>query len=140
MEEVTKQGHPDAHFADRIHLTDEARRVIRPGDLVLIMGAGDISQVAKELSDHLKGGYREPHIFESLRGKVVLGELLSKHTTLKIGGAAEYWVEPEDAEDLRQALLIASEHALKVRILGAGSNVLAPDEGLKGLTLQVLSG
>ncbi len=137
LEEVTKQGHPDAHFANRSNLMNEARRAIRPGDLVLIMGAGDISQVAKELSDHLKGGYREPHIFESLRGKVVLGELLSKHTTLKIGGAAEYWVEPEDSEDLRQALLIASEHALKVRILGAGSNVLAPDEGLKGLTLHL---
>ena len=136
-EEVTKQGHPDAQYADRSKLVDAARRVIQPGDLVLIMGAGDISQVARELSEHLKKGYRQPHIFENLRGKVVLGELMSKHTTLKIGGPAEYWVEPEDAEDLRQALLIASEHNLKVRVLGAGSNVLVPDEGLPGLTLHL---
>ena len=62
-------------------------------------------------------------------------ELLSKHTSFRIGGPAELMVFPNTVEQLRQVFLAAKECGIKPRILGSGSNVLAPDEGLRGLVI-----
>jgi UDP-N-acetylenolpyruvoylglucosamine reductase len=137
VEVVRRSGHLDVLFADRESLADVARGQIRPGDLVLVMGAGDISQVATQLSEYLKLNGCLTNIFSHLHGKISINESLSKHTTLKVGGPAEFWVEPADEEDLRQALRTALSHGLRVTIFGAGSNVLPPDEGLRGLVIHL---
>jgi len=134
---VRRSGHPDVVFADRESLVDVARGQIRSGDLVLVMGAGDISQVAAQLSECLRSNGTFPDIFSGLRGKVSLNEPLSKHTTLKVGGPAEFWVEPQDEDDLKRVLSAACSYGLRVTVLGAGSNVLPPDEGLRGLVVHL---
>jgi UDP-N-acetylmuramate dehydrogenase len=63
-------------------------------------------------------------------------ELLSKHTTLKIGGPAKFFCEPENIAQLKEALLFAKEKKLRVYTIGSGSNVLAPDKGFKGLVIK----
>ncbi len=136
-EAVKNSGHPDVLFVNRESLADVARNELRSGDLVLVMGAGDISQVASQLSECLKHNGTFRNIFSSLKGKVVLNEPLSKHTTLKVGGPAEFWIEPLDEEDLKQALKIASAHGLKVTIFGAGSNILPSDEGIRGAVIHL---
>lgn len=62
-------------------------------------------------------------------------EPMAKHTSFRIGGAAEVMAFPRDGEELAQLLKIAGTLGTKPRILGAGTNVLAPDEGLPGLTI-----
>ncbi|MBQ4565933.1 MAG: UDP-N-acetylmuramate dehydrogenase [Oscillospiraceae bacterium] len=62
-------------------------------------------------------------------------ELLSKHTSFRIGGPAELMVFPNSPEQLRQIFLAAGTCGIKPRILGSGSNVLAPDEGVRGLVI-----
>lgn len=62
-------------------------------------------------------------------------EPLSRHTSFRIGGPAERMVFPRSAEQLRQILLTAGELELRPRILGSGTNVLAPDEGVRGLVI-----
>lgn len=62
-------------------------------------------------------------------------ELLAKHNSFRIGGPAELMVFPRTREELAAILLLAKELEIAPRILGAGTNVLAPDEGVRGLVI-----
>lgn len=62
-------------------------------------------------------------------------ELLAKHTSFRIGGPAELMVFPRTREELAAILRLAKELEIVPRILGAGTNVLAPDEGVRGLVI-----
>lgn len=63
-------------------------------------------------------------------------EPMSLHTTFKIGGAAEYYVEVEKPEDLVKAVNAAKKLNLPVFVLGGGSNVIIADHGIKGLVIK----
>jgi UDP-N-acetylmuramate dehydrogenase len=56
-----------------------------------------------------------------VRGKVLSGEPMARHTTFKIGGPADLVVVPEDAADLKAALYFARSKGLAVWVLGSGS-------------------
>lgn len=62
-------------------------------------------------------------------------ESMAKHTSFRIGGGAEVMAFPKDGEELAQLLQVAAKLGVEPRILGAGTNVLAPDQGLPGLTI-----
>ena len=62
-------------------------------------------------------------------------EPLAKHTSLRIGGPAEVMALPEDAGQLRRVLSAANRLRCPIKILGAGTNVLVPDEGVEGLVI-----
>ena len=63
------------------------------------------------------------------------GEALAKHTSFRIGGPAEVMAFPKNAEELSKLLRTAAQLQVKPAILGAGTNVLAADEGLPGLCI-----
>ncbi len=60
---------------------------------------------------------------------------LAKHTSFRIGGNAEVIAFPSNGEELATVLKASNLLDCKPVILGAGSNVLAPDEGLAGLVI-----
>ena len=62
-------------------------------------------------------------------------EPLSKHTSFRIGGPAEAMAFPKNREELAELLKKSCLWDRKPAILGAGTNVLAPDEGMKGLII-----
>ena len=62
-------------------------------------------------------------------------ELLSKHTSFRIGGPAEIMAFPKNADQLRKVLEVSAQLDIKPAILGAGTNVLAPDDGLRGMII-----
>ncbi len=62
---------------------------------------------------------------------------LSKYTTFGIGGPARYVAEPQDLEELREAIRFAEEEGLPYLVLGGGSNVLFHDEGFHGVVLRM---
>ena len=64
-------------------------------------------------------------------------ESLAKHSTLRIGGRAAYWIEAHSVEELRETLRFADEHDLPVEVVGLGSNVLFPDQGIPGVVLRL---
>ena len=59
-------------------------------------------------------------------------EPLAKHTSFRIGGPAEVMIFPQNKAELSAVLKLFREMEIKPRILGAGTNILAPDEGLRG--------
>ena len=64
-----------------------------------------------------------------------LDEPMSKHTSFRVGGGAELMAFPKTAEELSNLLKASALLDVKPAILGAGTNVLAPDEGVKGLVI-----
>ena len=62
-------------------------------------------------------------------------EPMAKHTSFRIGGPAEVMVFPKNREELSAVLKVSALLDRKPAILGAGTNVLAPDDGIPGLTI-----
>ncbi len=76
-------------------------------------------------------------VFEEILGtqNVFIDEPMAKHTTFKIGGAAEIFLTPENEEQLRKAYRAAKEIGLPVFVMGNGSNLLVGDRGVCGVVI-----
>ncbi|MFA5839362.1 MAG: UDP-N-acetylmuramate dehydrogenase [Candidatus Margulisiibacteriota bacterium] len=64
-------------------------------------------------------------------------EPLSKHSSFKIGGPAQYFCEPSNSAEIREALFFAKQNKLPVAIIGSGTNLLIPDNGFRGLVIKI---
>lgn len=73
-------------------------------------------------------------------GKVIHNEPLAKHTTIKIGGPAEIFVEPNSIEDLKKTMAIVTKSGAAWRAIGRGSNLLVGDSGIKGVVIKLGKG
>ena len=69
-----------------------------------------------------------------------LEETMAKHTSFRIGGPAEVMAFPKSPEELSEILKVSKILDCKPAILGAGTNVLAPDAGLRGLVICLKDG
>ncbi len=63
-------------------------------------------------------------------------EKLARYTTIRIGGPAELLVRPRTVEELSEVIDLARSEDVPVRVLGAGSNVLVSDAGVRGIVLH----
>jgi UDP-N-acetylmuramate dehydrogenase len=72
-----------------------------------------------------------------IAGAVRFKEPLSFHTSLRIGGPAEFLVAPQDIDDVRHALLFAEQEGLPVIVVGAGNNLLVSDRGVPVVALKL---
>jgi len=64
-------------------------------------------------------------------------EILARHTTLRVGGPADLYLEPNSESDLQAALKLCSENKLPVFVLGRGSNLLVKDGGFRGVVISL---
>ena len=62
---------------------------------------------------------------------------LAKCSTFHIGGKAEFFVEVRNINDLKETINFARKDKLKIFVLGGGSNILLPDEGLSRLVIRM---
>ena len=69
--------------------------------------------------------------------RVLADEPLAAHTTFRIGGPAQWLVLPSSEDEVTAVVSACQEAAVPWRVLGLGSNVLAPDEGLAGVTVKL---
>ena len=67
--------------------------------------------------------------------QLLINEPLSKHTSFRIGGPASVMAMPKSAGELREILNVSILLDCKTAILGAGTNVLAADNGFDGLVI-----
>lgn len=67
--------------------------------------------------------------------KLLWDEPLSRHTSFRIGGPARLMAFPPAAEQLQKVLVLCRRWEIVPIVLGNGSNVLAPDEGINGLVV-----
>jgi UDP-N-acetylmuramate--alanine ligase len=71
---------------------------------------------------------------------VRLYEPMSKHTTIRIGGPADYWIEPGTINGFARVVRLLREMAIPVRVVGRGSNLLVLDGGIRGAVIHPAKG
>lgn len=78
-------------------------------------------------------------IFKDILGEegVLCREPMSRHTTFRIGGPADYFLIPKNQEQIRTILRYCQEENLPWFVLGNGSNLLVSDEGYHGVIIQI---
>lgn len=69
--------------------------------------------------------------------KIKSNQLLKNKTTLKIGGKADFFSEPGNLKELRLVVNWAKKNKMPVFVIGAGSNLLVSDKGVKGLVIKL---
>jgi UDP-N-acetylmuramate dehydrogenase len=70
-------------------------------------------------------------------GRVKIREPLAPLTTWKIGGKADWLVAPKDAIEVQQLLAVGRDYQLPCYFLGAGSNILVGEGGVRGLVIHL---
>ena len=123
------------------------RAALRSGDTLAFVGAGDIEQTAREFVAQLKAAEaREAawtEFLHSARARLsretdlLEREPLGPKTTMRVGGPARVYAEPATTADLQALLQEANRAKLPVLLLGRGSNLIIPDEGVDGLVISL---
>lgn len=72
--------------------------------------------------------------------KIFEKELMSKHTTFRIGGEADYFVVPTEIEEVRTIICLCERHKVPYCVVGNGSNLLVGDLGFRGVIIQIYKG
>ncbi|MCD6051997.1 MAG: murC [Verrucomicrobia bacterium] len=126
-------------------LKKQIKAVLRPGDLVLFLGAGDITKAAHEFAAELKMGMSgfESSALDELVTKLSpetlcrRDEPLAKRTTLRVGGKADLFVEPKDEAELAEIVRFCQARKMPYFLLGRGSNLLIRDGGIRGVVISL---
>jgi UDP-N-acetylmuramate--alanine ligase len=121
-----------------LHL--QAGNALREGDALLTLGAGSISEVAGLLVKDLGVMERILDALKETDAGVRLYEPMSKHTTIRIGGPAQFWVEPVTIAGFSRVVRLLREMAIPVRVVGRGSNLLVLDGGIPGAVIHPAKG
>ena len=66
-----------------------------------------------------------------------LQEPMKEHTTFRVGGPADLFIMPKDAEELKDAIEILRQYDTPVMVIGNGSNLLVRDKGIRGAVIQI---
>ena len=139
-DEIAAHGHPDVSYEPRLEWVH--RRVgnmIDPGDLVLSLGAGNIHEQLSILAADLVIAERLKAIVGA-EGDVRLYEPLAKHTTLRVGGPAQFWVEPRTEKAFAELIRFCRRENLPLFVIGRGSNLLVRDGGIRGVVVHPCEG
>jgi UDP-N-acetylmuramate--L-alanine ligase/UDP-N-acetylenolpyruvoylglucosamine reductase len=115
-----------------------AGQLLRPGDLLVTLGAGNIHEQGTALA-------RDLQVLEMLQecmgeGVARLYEPLAKHTTMRVGGPAQFWLEPETEEGFCELVRKAHDVGLPFMVIGRGSNLIVRDGGLPGVVVRLRRG
>jgi len=139
VDEMIAHGHPSAsHVSDLNKIHQVAASVLEEGDLIITLGAGNIHEASKRLAKDLQTKSRLEEIMRE--GSIRLYEPLSKHTTMRIGGPAQYWVEPETEEGFADLVRHCFDEDIPFMVMGRGSNLLVRDGGIPGVVAHLSRG
>jgi UDP-N-acetylmuramate dehydrogenase len=74
----------------------------------------------------------------AIKGELLFDEPLSRHTSLRVGGAADCLATPTDLSDLRTLVSLLVERGIPYMVLGGGYNLLVKDGGFRGVAISLL--
>ena len=77
------------------------------------------------------------NLLQKFGKNLILKEDLSKYNWFNLGGPADIFFKPENKEQLKKFLKEIKQKSYKVYILGAGSNTLIRDSGIKGIVIKL---
>ena len=71
------------------------------------------------------------------KDSILTDEPMSRHTTFRVGGPADFFVTPKAKEEVRDVIRICKEAGMPYYIIGNGSNLLVSDAGYRGVIIQI---
>ena len=77
------------------------------------------------------------HLRARVRGEILRDEPMSRHTSLKVGGPADFFVSPADRDDLVALLTLLAETGIPYLVVGGGYNLLVRDGGIRGVVISL---
>ncbi|MEX2580778.1 MAG: UDP-N-acetylmuramate--L-alanine ligase [Verrucomicrobiales bacterium] len=110
------------------------------GDWLITLGAGNIHEVGTRLAEDLATADRLREVLDEDDGTVRLYERMDRHTTMRVGGPAQFWIEPTTEEGLARIVKHCADSGIPLRIVGRGSNLLVRDGGIPGVVMSPLRG
>lgn len=139
VKELGEVGQAHSHPSlQSLHL--EVGRRLKAGDWVMTLGAGNIHEVGTRLARDLDQFDQLKDQLGEAEGIIRLYEPMRKHTTMKVGGPAQFWVEPTTVEGLSRIVSFCAEKGLPLRVVGRGSNLLVRDGGIPGVVMCPVRG
>jgi len=113
---------------------------LEPGDLLITLGAGNVHEAGTRIAADLK--VLEEFLQLVPRGDIDarLYEPMRRHTTMLVGGPAQYWVEPHTFEAFAAVVNYCRERGVPMRVVGRGSNLLVRDGGIRGAVIHPSGG
>ena len=137
---ISQHGHRAVSYQPRLdRLHGDVGQMILDGDLVLSLGAGNVHEQLARLAAELVIAEKLKEIVGA-EGEVRLSEPLAKHTTLRVGGPAQFWVEPRTEEALAKLIRFCRRENLPLFVIGRGSNLLVRDGGIRGVVVHPSGG
>jgi len=113
---------------------------LQPGDILITLGAGNVHEAGTKIAADLK-------IIEEMRGLMPAGEIegklyepMKRHTTILVGGPAQFWMEPKSFYAFAFLVSYCRERGIPVRVVGRGSNLLVRDGGIRGAVIHPSGG
>ncbi len=139
VEAMRTHGHPAAGFQPEIsRIHQDCGCEIRDGDLILSLGAGNIHEAGARLVNDLV--LRDKLLGVMGPGSIRLHEPLSRHTTMRVGGPAQFWAEPETEEGFADLVQYCFDENVPFMVMGRGSNLLVRDGGIPGVVAHLSKG
>ena len=111
---------------------------LQEGDLFLTLGAGNVHEAGNRIIHDLK--ILEEIETETGVESIKLYEPMSRHSTMRVGGPAQFWIEPAEFSQFSEAVLFCKARGIPVRIVGRGSNLLVRDGGIRGAVFHPKGG
>lgn len=142
IEEVKLQSPVQCHSTPTmLKARDVIGNQLRPGDVFMTLGAGNVHEVGSCIARDLKVAEELLSILErNGGGQVKLYEPMSLHTTFRIGGPAQYWIEPRTEAAFSEIVRYLRSAAVPIRVIGRGSNLLVRDGGIRGAVIHPAKG
>src|SRR5260370_32840691 len=135
-DEIARHGHHGVSYQPRFEWVHrDVGNMLDSGDLVLSMGAGNIHEQLSILAADLVIAEKLKAIVGE-EGNVQLYEPLSKHTTLRVGGPAQFWGEPRNENAFAELIGFCLRESLPLLVIGRGSNLLVRDGGILGVVVH----
>ncbi|MFT3990967.1 MAG: UDP-N-acetylmuramate--L-alanine ligase [Luteolibacter sp.] len=113
---------------------------LQPGDILITLGAGNVHEAGTRIAGDLK-------ILEEMRALMPAGEIegklyepMKRHTTILVGGPAQFWLEPKSFYAFAFLVGYCRERGIPVRVVGRGSNLLVRDGGIRGAVIHPSGG
>jgi len=120
---------------------DQLGNAIRPGDLVITLGAGNVHEAGRCIARDLPVLERLWEILEANGGGLArLYEPMHLHTTFRIGGPAQFWIQPQTIAAFGEIVRYLRGASIPIRVIGRGSNLLVQDGGIRGAVIHPAKG
>lgn len=136
VDAVLENAPVDAAFQPNLNLAHHTvGNVLRPGDMFITLGAGNVHEAGSKIAADLRIlAEMQQECGEDINFR--LYEPMSKHTTMGVGGEAQYWVEPNSFSKMQAVVNFFKDRNIPVHIIGRGSNVIVREGGIRGAVIH----